>query len=110
MLKTILAGLRARTARLVLSSIAIALGVAFVTGTLVLGDAVGEQTRDNVARSARNVDAAVHLAENSPDRDNGIPAAFLQKIRNTPGVAGADSREFGSAALLSSEGKARNAL
>ncbi len=110
MLKTILAGLRARTARLVLSSIAIALGVAFVTGTLVLGDAVGEQTRDNFARSARNVDAAVHLSENSPDRDNGIPAGFLQKIRNTPGVAGADSREFGSAALLSSEGKARNAL
>ncbi|GHH50966.1 ABC transporter permease [Lentzea cavernae] len=110
MLKTILAGLRARTARLVLSSIAIALGVAFVTGTLVLGDAVGEQTRDNFARSARNVDAAVHTGENSPNREDGIPADFLQKIRNTPGVEGADSREFGSAALLSGEGKARNAL
>ncbi|MDX3655910.1 ABC transporter permease [Streptomyces sp. ID05-26A] len=110
MLKTILAGLRARTARLVLSSIAIALGVAFVTGTLVLGDAVGEQTRDNFARSARNVDAAVHTAENSPNREDGIPADFLQKIRNTPGVEGADSREFGSAALLSGEGKARDAL
>ncbi|MDX8145079.1 FtsX-like permease family protein [Lentzea sp. BCCO 10_0061] len=110
MLKTILAGLRARTARLVLSSIAIALGVAFVTGTLVLGDAVGEQTRDNFARSARNVDAAVHMGENSPDREKGIPADFLQKIRNTPGVDGADSREFGSAALLSGEGKARSAL
>ncbi|USX51786.1 ABC transporter permease [Lentzea sp. HUAS12] len=110
MLKTILAGLRARTARLVLSSIAIALGVAFVTGTLVLGDAVGEQTRDNFARSARNVDAAVHTTENSPNREDGIPAGFLQKIRSTPGVEGADSREFGSAALLSGEGKARNAL
>ncbi|MFJ5988643.1 ABC transporter permease [Lentzea sp. NPDC092896] len=110
MLKTILAGLRARTARLVLSSIAIALGVAFVTGTLVLGDAVGEQTRDNFARSARNVDAAVHMGENSPNRENGIPADFLQKIRNTPGVEGADSREFGSAALLSGEGKARGAM
>ncbi|MFD4642457.1 ABC transporter permease [Lentzea sp. NPDC058436] len=110
MLKTILAGLRARTARLVLSSIAIALGVAFVTGTLVLGDAVGEQTRDNFARSARNVDAAVHTTETSPNREDGIPADFLQKIRSTPGVEGADSREFGSAALLSGEGKARNAL
>ncbi|MET9231779.1 FtsX-like permease family protein [Lentzea sp. NPDC003310] len=110
MLKTILAGLRARTARLVLSSIAIALGVAFVTGTLVLGDAVGEQTRDNFARSARNVDAAVHTGENSPNREDGIPADFLQKIRATPGVEGADSREFGSAALLSGEGKARQAL
>ncbi|MDX8034514.1 FtsX-like permease family protein [Lentzea sp. BCCO 10_0856] len=110
MLKTILAGLRARTARLVLSSIAIALGVAFVTGTLVLGDAVEAQTRDNFARSARNVDAAVHLAENSTDRENGIPVEFVQKIRSTQGVAGADAREFGSAALLGSDNKARNAL
>ncbi|WP_394616494.1 ABC transporter permease [Lentzea sp. JNUCC 0626] len=110
MWKTILAGLRARTARLVLSSIAIALGVAFVTGTLVLGDAVGEQTRDNFARSARNVDAAVHLADNAPDREKGIPADFLQKIRGTSGVEGADSREFGSAALIGGDGKAKQAL
>ncbi|MGI5505675.1 ABC transporter permease [Lentzea sp. CA-135723] len=110
MWKTILAGLRARTARLVLSSIAIALGVAFVTGTLVLGDAVEAQTRDNFARSARNVDAAVHTTENSPNVEKGIPADFLQKIRTAPGVEGADSREYGSAALLSGEGKARNAL
>ncbi|MFD4670482.1 ABC transporter permease [Lentzea sp. NPDC058450] len=110
MWKTILAGLRARTARLVLSSVAIALGVAFVTGTLVLGDAVEAQTRDNFARSARNVDAAVHTTENSPDVEKGIPADFLQKIRSAPGVEGADSREYGSAALLSGEGKARNAL
>ncbi len=110
MLKTILAGLRARTARLVLSSIAIALGVAFVTGTLVLGDAVEAQTRDNFARSARNVDAAVHLEENNQNRENGIPADLLQKIRSTQGVEGADSREFGSAALLGGDGKARNAL
>lgn len=111
MLKTILAGLRARTARLVLSSIAIALGVAFVTGTLVLGDAVEAQTRDNFARSARNVDAAVHLADNSDSTvmRNGIPADVLQKVRSTQGVAGADSREFASAALLGSDGKARNA-
>ncbi|MEV6242167.1 FtsX-like permease family protein [Lentzea sp. NPDC051838] len=109
MLKTILAGLRARTARLVLSSIAIALGVAFVTGTLVLGDAVGEQTRDNFARSARNVDAAVHMDENNR-QENGIPADVLQKVRATQGVAGADSREFGNAALLGGDGKARNAL
>ncbi|MFD9699694.1 ABC transporter permease [Lentzea sp. NPDC059081] len=111
MLKTILAGLRARTARLVLSSIAIALGVAFVTGTLVLGDAVEAQTRDNFARSARNVDAAVHLDENNRERqDTGIPADLLGKIRSTQGVEGADSREFGSAALLGGDGKARNAL
>lgn len=110
MLKTILAGLRARTARLVLSSIAIALGVAFVTGTLVLSDAVEAQTRDNFARGARNVDAAVHMTENSPDRENGIPADFVGKIKAAQGVAGADAREFGSTALLGSDNKARNAL
>src|SRR5687768_4647804 len=108
MLKTILAGLRARTARLVLSSIAIALGVAFVTGTLVLGDAVEAQTRDNFARSARNVDAAVHLADNSDSTvmRNGIPADVLQKVRSTQGVAGADAGPSANAALLGVEGKA----
>ena len=55
MLRTIIAGLKARTARLVLSSVAIALGVAFVTGTLVLGDAMNASLRDEFAKDARNV-------------------------------------------------------
>ncbi|GLZ29626.1 ABC transporter substrate-binding protein [Lentzea sp. NBRC 105346] len=105
MLKTILAGLKARTARLILSSVAIALGVAFVTGTLVLGDAIEAQTRDEFARSARNVDAVVQA------KDDRIDEAMVAKIRQTKGVEGADGREFQGAAFVPGNGgKARNAL
>ncbi|TWP46153.1 ABC transporter permease [Lentzea tibetensis] len=112
MLRTILAGLRARTARLILSSVAIALGVAFVTGTLVLGDALEAQTREDFAKSARNVDAVVqpktdNVAANDVQK---ITPDTIDKIRKINGVAGADSRETSGAALIGADGKARNAL
>ncbi|MFD7658500.1 ABC transporter permease [Actinosynnema sp. NPDC059797] len=107
MLRTIIAGLRARTARLVLSSIAIALGVAFVTGTLVLGDAMNASLRDEFARSARNVDAGVTLSGDTDAR--GITPEQLEAIRRTPGVAGADPRSAVPVPLIAKDGKARQA-
>ncbi|XVV01966.1 ABC transporter permease [Actinosynnema sp. CA-248983] len=108
MLRTIIAGLKARTARLVLSSVAIALGVAFVTGTLVLGDAMNESMRDEFAKSARGVDVAVGLNGNTDAK--GITPENLAKIRQTQGVAGADARGFLPVPLLTSSGKARPAI
>jgi putative ABC transport system permease protein len=109
MLKTIIAGVRARTARLLLSSVAIMLGVAFVSGTLVLGDGITEGTKDEFAKSARGVDASMSLSGNGPKTEEGISAATLEKVRKTPGVAGADVRTVISAALLTSNGKAKPA-
>ncbi|MBW4720019.1 FtsX-like permease family protein [Saccharothrix sp. SC076] len=106
MLRTILAGIKARTARLVLSSVAIALGVAFVTGTLVLGDAMSAGMREEFAKSARNVDFAVTMSGDA----KGIGAEELAKIRRTPGVAGADPRGFVPVPLITSAGKAKPAL
>jgi putative ABC transport system permease protein len=108
MLKTILAGVKARTARLLLSSIAIALGVAFVSGTLVLGDGITEGMKDEFAKSARGVDVSMALTGERPDED-GISPATLDKVRKTPGVAGADVRSVVSAPLLTSDGKAKPA-
>lgn len=59
MLRTALASLRYRTARLALSSLAISLGVAFVTGTLVLGASMNQAYFNSFAAGARNVDAGV---------------------------------------------------
>ncbi|CCH34041.1 FtsX-like permease family protein [Actinosynnema sp. NPDC047251] len=106
MLRTIIAGLRARTARLVLSSVAIALGVAFVTGTLVLSDAMTEGMRDEFAKSARNVDLSVTASGDN----KGITPQTLAKIRETPGVAGADTREYAPVPLVASNGKAKTAF
>ncbi|MBY8853091.1 ABC transporter permease, partial [Saccharothrix sp. MB29] len=109
MLRTIIAGLRARTARLVLSSVAIALGVAFVTGTLVLGDAMNASLRDQFAKSARNVDASITPSGTSEDGPKGITPEVLEKVRQTPGVAGADTRYIASVPLIGGDGKAKNA-
>ncbi|MDQ2588186.1 ABC transporter permease [Saccharothrix yanglingensis] len=109
MLRTIIAGLRARTARLVLSSVAIALGVAFVTGTLVLGDAMNASLHDQFARSARNVDASITPSGTSEDGPKGITPEVLEKVRQTPGVAGVDTRYLASVPLIGGDGKAKNA-
>ncbi|MFD1150851.1 ABC transporter permease [Saccharothrix hoggarensis] len=109
MLRTIIAGLKARTARLVLSSVAIALGVAFVSGTLVLGDAMNESLRDEFAKGARNVDVSVTLGGESPSDAKGISPDVLAKIRQAPGVAGADVRGAQPVPLLTTNGKAKPA-
>jgi putative ABC transport system permease protein len=59
MMRLALTSLRYRTARLVLSSLAIGLGVAFVTGTLVMGASMNQAYFTSFAAGARNVDAAV---------------------------------------------------
>ncbi|MCC8245108.1 ABC transporter permease [Saccharothrix luteola] len=114
MLRTIIAGLKARTARLVLSSVAIALGVAFVTGTLVLGDAMNASLRDEFAKDARNVDVSVTVDGSASSGDSsteipGITAETLAKIRQAPGVAGADPRDFQQVPLVAANGKAKPA-
>ncbi|MCS7478237.1 ABC transporter permease [Umezawaea endophytica] len=109
MLKTIIAGVRARTARLLLSSIAIMLGVAFVSGTLVLGDGITEGMKDEFAKTSRGVDVSMSLAGEGPESETGFSQATLDKVRDTPGVQGADLRSYVSAALLTASGKAKPA-
>ncbi|HEX6343870.1 ABC transporter permease [Umezawaea sp.] len=109
MLKTIIAGVRARTARLLLSSIAIMLGVAFVSGTLVLGDGITEGMKDEFAKTSRGVDASMSLTGEGPESETGISQAALDKVRGTQGVQGADIRSYVSAALLTAGGKAKPA-
>ncbi|MEU5695845.1 FtsX-like permease family protein [Actinosynnema sp. NPDC020468] len=108
MLRTTLTGIRARSGRLVRSSAAIVLGVAFVTGTLVLGDATQAGLRDGYARKARNVDVSITAA---PGRsDNPLDRAVLDAVRRVPGVAAAEGRETSTLPLVDPAGKAKDAL
>src|SRR4051812_2905394 len=109
MLRTIIAGVKARTARLLLSSIAIMLGVAFVTGTLVLSDGITAGTRNEFAKTSRGVDVSLSLTGEGPESETGITRAVLDEVRATPGVQGADLRSLVSAPLLTSSGKAKPA-
>ncbi|MEU9689973.1 ABC transporter permease [Amycolatopsis japonica] len=104
MLRTVLAGLKARPLRLLLSAVAITLGVAFVAGSFVLTDAVGAGLRDAVAFETRGVDASV-TAGRGADLDDST----LARVRQVPGVAAADARATVSAPTLGPDGRARDA-
>ncbi|MEV0678634.1 FtsX-like permease family protein [Actinosynnema sp. NPDC050436] len=110
MLRTVLAGLRARTARLLLSSTAIVLGVAFVTGSLVLTDASRAGLRDAFAKAARNVDVSVTITTGSYRPDSPLDQRTLDAVRAVPGVAAAEGRASAGVPLLGPSGKAATAL
>ncbi|MCP2262064.1 putative ABC transport system permease protein [Streptoalloteichus tenebrarius] len=110
MLRATLAGIRARMMRLLLSSVAIVLGVAFVSGTLVLGDAMDAETKDNFARDTRNVDVVVNIDGDVPE---GQPRMFtpeqVDAVRRVSGVASAEGREFVLVPMVHGNGRAKPA-
>ncbi|MET7460088.1 FtsX-like permease family protein [Nonomuraea sp. NPDC005501] len=102
MLRTTLAGLRAHRLRLLLTSLAITLGVGFIAGTFVLTDTVQAGLAQKVTADAGKVDVAV-LAEGP---DGRLPAALLDKVRGLPGVTDAQGVVRGPAPLIGKDGKA----
>ncbi|MFI9270874.1 ABC transporter permease [Kitasatospora sp. NPDC052896] len=118
MFRTTLAGLLANKVRLLLSSVAIFLGVGFVAGTLVLSASMQQSFMDSFARDAKGVDAAVLTDQGAGgfggpgghggqggDNSDLLPIAALDAIRAVPGVAAAEGRLSGSAPLLGANGK-----
>jgi len=109
MLATILAGLRYRKARLLLSSVAIALGVAFIAGTLLLNASVNASYYSGFAVGAEHVSALVAAGQSGdpPGQPGGqeVPVRLLTTVRAVPGVAAAGGRVIGPAALLGGNGR-----
>ncbi|MEU8075245.1 FtsX-like permease family protein [Catellatospora citrea] len=105
MLRTVLAGLRAHTRRLVATLIAVVLGVGFVAGTLIFGDTARAGFYDTFARLAQNVDVAVLAPTGSGGQPDLLTEAQLAAVRAVPGVAGADGRSTGPLALLDPAGR-----
>ncbi|MFI7121823.1 ABC transporter permease [Amycolatopsis sp. NPDC049868] len=104
MLRTVVAGFKARPLRQLLSATAITLGVAFVAGSFVLTDAVGAGLRDAVAFETRGVDASI-----TAQRGAGLDDTILGRVRQVPGVAAAEGRATVSAPTLGPDGRARDA-
>ena len=113
MLRTTLTGLRYHALRLILSSLAIAAGVAFVAGTLVLGASMNHAFYSSFAAGAKNVDAAVSPPASAggnqgrPGKSGAptVPAGVLSLVAHVPGVAAAAGRVVGPAPLIGSSGK-----
>ncbi|MFD5246830.1 ABC transporter permease [Amycolatopsis sp. NPDC058340] len=103
MLRTVLAGLKARPLRLLLSAVAVTLGVTFVAGSFVLTDSVGAGLREAVAFETRGVDVSITAKRGALDD------ATLAKARQVPGVAAAEGRATVGAPVIGPDGRPRDA-
>ncbi|PSL00259.1 putative ABC transport system permease protein [Murinocardiopsis flavida] len=101
MVRTTLAGLRAHTARLVLAALATVIGVAFVAGTLVLGDTLKAHTERTVTANAAKVDVAV-LATSGLRK---LPATLPAELSRLNGVDRAQGVLQGTTTLLGRDGR-----
>ncbi|MFL6240509.1 MAG: ABC transporter permease [Actinomycetes bacterium] len=106
MFRATLRSLLARKLRLVLSAIAIILGVGFVAGSFILTDTIG-QVFDNIfAQANKKVAVVIRGKETAVSSDrNPVPAQLLTTVRALPGVAGAEPQIGGYAQLLDKKGK-----
>ncbi len=112
MFKTTLKGLLAHKFRLLGSALAITLGVAFMTGTLVLSATIQQtfnqlfdgvyQGTDAVVRSS----VTIPSPQGGPDLRSEMPASVVAVVRRTPGVAEAIGGTQGYAQLVDKQGKA----
>ncbi|MBA9001493.1 ABC transporter permease [Thermomonospora cellulosilytica] len=102
MLRISLAGLRAHKVRLLMTGLAIVLGVGFIAGTFVLTDSMQAGIDEEFAGSASRVDVGV-LPRKGRER---LPASTVQAVRGVPGVTGVHGLIRGDAALIGKDGKA----
>ncbi|MFI5907106.1 ABC transporter permease [Dactylosporangium sp. NPDC051541] len=113
MFRTTLAGLRAHKVRLVLTAVAVMIGVGFLAGTLVYGDTARAAFYDDLARAARNVDASAG-PERLPfgDQTSGFTETSrrlgfddLDAVRGLPQVLRADGRMAERLSMLDPDGR-----
>ena len=105
-------GLAANKIRFVLTAIAVILGVAFVSGTLVLTATIQKTFDDLFTNIYANTDAVVRAPERlssdfgSGERPN-VPASVLPEVQSTKGVAAAEGDvQIAYAQVVGKDGKA----
>ncbi|MEO8693927.1 MAG: FtsX-like permease family protein [Acidimicrobiales bacterium] len=102
----------ARKRRLLGTSVAVAIGVAFLTGTLVLGDTLSANFRDLFNDVSANTDvvvrsSAVVEAPGATDANRGlIDESIIDTVRKVDGVADAEGQVVGYGSLYGRDGEA----
>ncbi|MDZ5442966.1 FtsX-like permease family protein [Micromonospora sp. 4G57] len=99
MLRLTLRQVRADGLRLLLSSLAIVLGVAFVAGTLIFTDGMRAAAYERAGTFDRHTDLAVYAGKTP------LPPALVDRVRAVDGVAAADGELTGSAGVVGSDGR-----
>jgi putative ABC transport system permease protein len=113
MLRATMKSLLSRKLRLVLSGLAVILGVMFVSGAFVLTDTLGRSFTSLFATAFANTDVQVaakaKVAAGDAASDQGIaslPAGLVEQVKAVPGVAGATGEvRVNGARLIGKNGK-----
>ncbi|MGX4694930.1 ABC transporter permease [Streptomyces sp. JNUCC 63] len=117
MLRTALRNVFAHKTRLSMTVLAVMLGVAFISGTLVFSDSVVSAYRGAYTRNLKDVDVSVQ-AESEPassgteaddDRSTALTSAVVDKVRAVPGVTSVRPIVNGSVTLAAKDGRPLNA-
>jgi putative ABC transport system permease protein len=103
MFRTALRNVLAHKARLMMTALAVMLGVAFVSGTLVFNDTLADAYRSQEAKSYAHVDVEVRSHDPS-DKIPGISGKTLGEIARLEGVAEAAGRIEGTAGVTDKDG------
>jgi putative ABC transport system permease protein len=102
--------LLARKLRLVTTSLAVLLGVAFMSGTFVLTDTIGRTFDTLFADASAGTDAVVRskavLQGDFGNQRDRVSAAVLDTVRSVPGVADVAGHVEGYAQVVGRDGKA----
>ena len=114
MVRAVLKGLLAHKIRLLLTAIAVVLGVAFVAGTFVLTDTINKTFDTLFTEISAGTDITVRAESGFGDEANldqsrdTVPGSLLASVRAVPGVATAEGSVTGYAQFVDEEGKAVN--
>lgn len=107
MFRTALRNVLAHKARLLMTVLAVMLGVAFVSGTLVFADTLSNAFRNQSAKSYDDVAVAITSYANPDDakEEPGLSRKTLDKIAAVDGVDAAYGRVDGFAGVADPDGK-----
>src|SRR5262249_43918660 len=96
--------------RLLLTTLAIVLGVGFVAGTYVLTDTINQTFTDLFRQTTKGIDVAVRTNATFSAQGNEqrapMPAAVLHRVRQVAGVQAAEGSVNGYAQFVGRNGKA----
>ncbi len=107
MFRATLKAILARKLRLALTTLAVVLGVAFVTGTYVLTDTIRSAFDDAFAQTEVGIDLVVRAEDpfvRDPEERIRVPDSLPQRVAQVPGVATADGVVQGYAQFVDKEG------
>ncbi|MEV0119550.1 FtsX-like permease family protein [Streptomyces sp. NPDC050844] len=108
MFRTALRNVLAHKARLLMTVLAVMLGVAFVSGTLVFTDTFGNAYKNKSAKSFDHVSVAIQQNGGSDDETKQKPRltdSLLAKTKELPGAESAIGGVSGFTALADKDGK-----